>query len=270
MTLSTQADRRYVPAIGARVKLREWSDYSKLNVHVWSWFTVRCNHEHDGMGNIHCRIEHYNTGNTGEYFTVPASRIDPPIGWKPRYTIHCKPEETAKVLSWFDRGIVVRANHDLGSSMGSAFQPMDNSNTPPHWRYPELTDAIPAKDCARLFRVVSVYTEEISLGHDPNCSRCHVTVRDTIARLASARSQTVEETLADIASGTIHFTEYHAYDEANGTYACHCNVTLHDIGRSKRAKTIKQMKADGWEVQYIPFAGGFWERTKETVVQDWK
>jgi RecJ-like exonuclease len=53
------------------------------------------------------------------------------------------------------------------------------------------------------------------------CTQCNGTGRDTVARLASARYDTVEHTLALIAEGRINI---HGLDSAAGTYHCYaCN-----------------------------------------------
>ena len=202
--------RQYIPKVGAKVKMRTWFDYTSRNLTVWAWFEVlRVNAD----GTI--VMQHDNAGEKLEIVTVPYEVIDAPIGWEPRYTIYCTPEQAETIVSnWFTRGIVVRQSHDLGGRMPTAFQPMDNAEQP-HWQFPEVTDAIPAEDCAKLFRVVSVVTEEINSYSNPS------------------------------------------------------HPKLRKMGRTKRAMAIKAMEADGWTVRYVPYAGGFWERQKETVVHDW-
>lgn len=99
--------------------------------------------------------------------------------------------------------------------MPTAFQPMDNSNSP-HWQYPEMTDAIPAEMCGQVFRVIKVETEEINRYVNPS------------------------------------------------------HPDMRAMGRSKRAKLIKQWELEGWSTRYVPYAGGFWERQRETIVRDWE
>ena len=203
--------RKYIPKVGAKVKLREWSDYTSHNLHVWAWFDVlRVNED----GTI--VLQHDNAGEKLEVVTVPSETIAAPIGWEPRYTIYCKPEQAEKIVNeWFARGIVVRQSHNLSGSMPTAFQPADNS-AQPHWQFPEVTDSIPPELCPQLFRVVSVVTEEINSYSNPE------------------------------------------------------HPDLRAMGRTKRGKAIQAMRADGWSVRYVPYAGGFWERQRETVVHDWE
>lgn len=203
-------NRKYVPAIGKRIMLASFHDYTSRQLPVWSWWTVR-----EYLANDTVRCEHYNAGDTGEFQEFPLSIIASPIGWQPRYTIYCKPEQVEQVLSWFARGIVVRQSHNLSGSMPTAFQPMDNA-TAPHWQFPEVTDAVPADECRKVFRVVKVECEE--LNHYANPS--HPDVRA--------------------------------------------------MGRSKRAKLFKEWAKQRWQTEYIPYGGGFWQRTRETVVQDWQ
>lgn len=211
LTIMTLILRKYIPKVGAKVKLREWQDYTSRNLHVWAWFEVlRVNSDGTAV------LQHDNAGEKLEIVTLPCETIAAPIGWEPRYTIYCKPEQAETIVSnWFTRGIVVRQSHDMGSHMPQVFQPADNAGQP-SWQFPEVTDSIPASECARLFRVVSVVTQEINHYSDP--------------------------TLPD----------------------------LRAMGRTKRGKAIKAMRADGWSVRYVPYAGGFWERQRETVVHEWE
>jgi len=275
--------RQYRPAVGTKIKLSEFSQYGIVakqhpedSLSVWSWFVVRATKE------FSVDAEHYNAGNTGIVYALPLEWIDPPIGWEPRYTIYCKPEQAQTIVrDWFARGIVVRQSHDMSGSMPKAFQPMTDGILPgsPHWQYPEYPDVIMPEDCARLFRVVSVEKEEITsvtLGYpaDPTCTSCSGTGRRTIAQLAEVRKETVETTWALIDNGTIQNLEdvqtvsnvHSAFD----TFRCHCHYgALGRMGRTKRAKLFKEMRAAGWDVHYVPYAGGFWERTRETIVHDW-
>ena len=269
-------ERQYVPAIGARVKLRAWEDYAKVTGKLcnWGWFTVR-----EIRAETDCAtIERYNAGDTVEFYTAHLSQIAAPIGWAPRYTIHCEPEEVDKVLGWFARGIVVRQSHNMSGSMPTAFQPMDNSAAP-HWQFPEVTDAVPAADCKKVFRVIKAEREDVYdvyLVPQADCAHCHGTGRRTLAKLAEIRKETIEELKRKMAipfdqyrvNDSIHLDDYRPADE---TFECQCQRGgFRTLGRSKRAKVIKEWAADGWETHYIPYAGGLWERTRETIVQDWE
>ena len=90
----SQAVRQYVPTIGRRVTLRQFSDYLHYlpSLTVWSHLTVRA------IDGENVTVEHYNARDTGEFFTVPLSAIAPLIGWQAQYTIHCKPDQVGKVL----------------------------------------------------------------------------------------------------------------------------------------------------------------------------
>ena len=272
MTLS----RQYVPAIGKRVRLRLWEDYAKVTGKVcnWSWFTVR-----EVRTETDCvTLEGFNAGDTGEMFNAHLSQIAAPIGWQSQYTIYCKPEKVNDVLGWFARGIVVRQSHDMSGSMPKAFQPMDNS-AQPHWQFCEITDAIPAEECSKVFRVIKVETEDVYdvyLVPQSDCAHCHGSGRRTLAELAGIRNDTVSEVKRKMAipvdpyraNDSIHLNGYSAETE---TFECHCvRGGFRTLGRSKRAKLIKEWARDGWSTQYVPYAGGFWERTRETVVQDWQ
>jgi hypothetical protein len=269
MTLS----RQYIPAIGKSVKLKEWSDYSTRGIHVWSWMRV---HSINSDGAV---VQVLNGSEpTGEVLTVPLASINPPIGWQSQYTIYCKPEKVETVLSWFARGIVVRQSHDMSGSMPKAFQPMDNS-AQPHWQFCEVTDAIPAEECSKVFRVIKVETEDVYdvyLVPQSDCAHCHGSGRRTLAELERIRNETVSEVKRKIAipvdpyraNDSIHLN---GYSEETETFECHCiRGGFRTLGRSKRAKLIKEWARDGWSTRYVPYAGGFWERTRETVVQDWQ
>ena len=189
MTLS----RQYVPTIGKRIKLANWEDYAKVTGKScnWEWFTVR-----EVRPETNCAtIERYNAGDTGEFFTAHLSQIAPPIGWKSQYTIRCKPEQVEDVLSWFARGIVVRQSHDMSGPMPTAFQPMDNSEQP-HWQFCEVTDAVPAAETRKVFRVAKVETEDIYdvyLVPQTDCKHCAGTGRRTLAELAGIRHESIAE-----------------------------------------------------------------------------
>jgi len=202
--------------------------------------------------------------------TIPMYTVQVPIGWQPRYTIHCKPEKTNEVLGWFARGIVVRQSHNLSGSMPTAFQPLTNGNIPSasHWQFPEDTDVVLAEECAKVFKVVAVEEQEITsevLGFPPDatCNRCKGTGRDTVARVAEVRGVAVES--LDVAS--LHVDDY---QEIDGSFRCTCHYgALTRMGRSKRAKLFKEMEGKGWEIEHVKHLGGFWIRRRETLVKDW-
>jgi hypothetical protein len=272
--LNNSPIRQYKPTKGTRITLAEFQHYGIVaqqhpehNLSVWSNFTVHYITEDSVY------VEHYNAGNTGVCYFVPLVWISIPIGWHPRYTIHCKAEQAQTIINdWFTRGIVVRQSHDMSGSMPTAFQPLTDDALPssPHWQFPEDTDVIPAEDCARVFRVVAVEQEEITsavLGYpaDPNCHMCKGTGRRTVAELAIVRQETLAQTWDGINTGKIPLDNLTSTD-----FRCHCAQygAMTRMGRTKRAKLVKRMRADGWKVAYRPYAGGYWERSRETVVHD--
>lgn len=283
MTLGKRNDstiRQYRPTIGQLISMSQFSDYTSRGLSPWGRLRVI------GIDASTVTVHHAPhpadpTCDDPSPITIPLYTVQFPIGWEPRYTIHCKPEQSQTVINeWFKRGIVVRQSHDMSGSMPTAFQPLVSGQLPrsPHWQFPENTDVILPDDCPRLFRVVEVQQEEITsevLGYpaDPNCTSCSGTGRRTIAQLAEVRNETVEQTWGLINAGKIplddltHISPVHS---AFDTFRCHCHYgAMARMGRAKRAKLIKQMRADGWEVEYRPYAGGFWERRKETLVHDW-
>ena len=220
-------------------------------------------------------------GDTGQCYDVPLDWIAHPIGWEPRYTIHCEPDQANTIITnWFTRGIVVRANQCIGDSAGSTFQPADNS-AQPHWKYPKISDSVSAELCAQVFRVIVAEEEEIGSTaatrmHDPTCDHCKGTGRRLLAELATIRNQSTAK-LKELmllpdepykVSDKLHLDNYNASDE---TFDCHCHYGMfRRLGRSKRAKLIKQWAIDGWVTRYLPYAGGYWIRTRETIVHDWQ
>jgi hypothetical protein len=260
MTLS----RRYVPAIGKRVTLRTFADYNNLPVSVWAWLTVRA------IDGETVTVEHYNARDTGEFFTVPLLAIAPPVGWKQRYTIHAQPDKVDTVLSWFDRGIAVRQSHDMSGSMPCAFQPLDNSNSP-HWQFPELTDVIPADECGKVFQVVKIERQDVYdvyLVPDSACKFCNGTGKRHVQTIADVRKVPIADVLAD----TELIARLEGYDALTGLFTCHCiRGGFRTLGRSKRAKVIKEWAAQGWDTHYCNYGEhSFWERTRETIVRDWE
>ena len=271
--------RRYIPPIGQLVKLHEWDDYHKLIVDnnlnpvvdeapgVWSWFTVR------EVNGDTVRLEYYNCGHedashTGKFYTIPLASIDAPIGWEPRYTMYVKPDKVDTVINdWFKRGVVLRQSHDISCMGRRTFQPMDNAEQP-HWMFPEVTDVIQPEDCPKIIRVVKIEEQEVNFVPDPQCGRCHGTGRDNVVRLAEARQSTVQVTLRLIENGDIQLIDF---DAATGTYQCGCWASgFSMMSKKDRNRLKKEWEKDGWKVERIKYAGGYWIRTRETVVHDWK
>ena len=271
MTLSidqTKKTRQFVPAVGTRVKLRLWEDYGKVTGKPcnWGWFTVREVREETNC----VTLEYYNAGDTGEFYNATLSQIAAPIGWQSRYTIYAKPDQVDKVLGWFARGIVVRQSHDMSGSMPTAFQPMDNSDSP-RWQFPEVTDSIPATDCSKVFRVIKIEREDVYnvyLVPENDCKYCHGTGRRHLQTIADVRGTNLASILAD--SELIGRLE--DYSAETGLFTCHCiRGGFSKLGRTRRAKVIKEWAKEGWVTEYRNYGvHGFWERTRETVVKDWE
>lgn len=270
MTLS----RKYIPSEGKHITLKLFSDYREWmpNETVWAHLSVIHVDLQDGIVAVEVLNGLQQTGRT---YNVPLSIIAPPIGWQPRYTIHVKPDQVEKVLGWFARGIVVRQSHDMSGSMPTAFQPMDNSEQP-HWQFCEVTDAVQAEDCPRVFRVVKIEREEINFVYNTDCPHCKGTGRRTLAELAEIRKESIEEIKRKMVIPVDRYRATEAlpldqYDGETETFDCACRYGhFRAMGRSKRARLIKEWERDGWTVRYIPYAGGFWERSREIVVRDWE
>lgn len=261
-------ERQYIPKVGSTFKMRLFEDYTSRGIHVWAHLkTVAVTGETVSFQVLN------GSEPTNNFSACPLSAVNPPIGWEARYTIYCKPEQAEKIISnWFARGIVVRANHCIGDPAGSVFQPLDNASTP-HWKYPECTDVIQAEDCPKLFRVVSVQSEEITsetLGYpaDPTCTHCQGMGRRSLAELSSIRKETIEKTRALLNDGTINLDG--GLDTLD-TFRCHCHFgALSRMPKKDRTKLFKTMQAEGWQTEYVPYAGGFWTRRKETIVHNWQ
>lgn len=184
-------ERQYVPQQGQLIKLATWEAYTTRKLSPWVYLRVtQVFSDGKGLYAHHAPSPMDPTKDeTNASYLISLAEVQAPLGWEPRYTIYCKPEETDKVLSWFARGIVVRVSHDMGGPMGSVFQPADNA-TQPHWQYPEVTDSILPADCPKLFRVVSVVKEEVNPYSNPS----HPNLR---AMGRSARAKAIKAMRAD-------------------------------------------------------------------------
>lgn len=259
--------RQYAPPIGKSVRMRNFDDYTSRGIHVWAWLRV---HSINSDG---ATIQVLNGDTpTGETLTIPLSTINPPIGWEPRYTIYCKPEIGPKVIrEWFARGIVVRANHLIGDGSGSAFQPIDNAGIP-HWKYPEVTDVIDAADCAKLFRVITVERQDVYDAYrvpDADCAWCHGSGRDSLARVNATRTNAAMQPCD--AQTLDSLRQRDGWDEIGQTFDCTCTRGgFRLLGRTRRAKLIREWRKDGWETHYNNYGvHGYWERVRDTILHDW-
>jgi hypothetical protein len=274
MTLS---NRIYTPEVGKLVKMRTFENYTSRGIHPWAWLKVF----DVTPALVSFRIMN-GPNETDHFSTCLLSDIQPPLGWESTYTIYAKPEQAETIVNdWFARGIAVRQSHDMGGSMPTAFQPMDNSASP-HWQFTEVTDAIPAADCRKVFRVVSVIEEEITgklLGlFDPSCTFCKGSGRDSAKRIAKVREVSEESIKESIREGLTEdeetkrlSTNCHVtnYDDADGTFECTCHYgAIKALGRTKRGKLFAAMRSEGWLVTFVRYAGGFWIRRRETVIHE--
>jgi hypothetical protein len=274
-------ERRYVPEIGKRIKLATFSDYSSRELHVWSWMEVQAVSGDTVTAEILNGSEH-----TGQVVTVPLTSVDKPIGWAPRYTIHVQPDKVADVLAWLKRGIVVRQSQYIGDG-STAFQPMDNADQP-HWKYGEITDAIPPAECDRVFRVVKLETV-YDAGIPSPCQYCNGTGIHTSN--PSLTDQTESTDRCETCGVHLHFSfdepwhrkpnpshldkpdSYCSYVKPAGHCWC-CNGTgrgiahLSGMDPKQRKQAIKTLESEGWKVWYQK-RGSMWLMERETVVKDW-
>lgn len=262
-TLMTQS-RKYIPQIGQRITLKLFAYYTAQSLPAWTHLIVE--EVRPDLGWISARRD----GDTesGKY-AFKLDEIAPPVGWEPRYTITVAPDDVEKILSWFERGMVCRLTHDLNPYyMPIVWQPLDNSEQP-NWKFPEVTDTIKAEDCRKLIRVVRLDDQDINFVNDPGCTYCSGSGRRPLQQVADARGCTLAEAHA-LAKSDERF--FRSYDEASGLFDCHCSASgFRKLGRSKRAKLIKEWEADGWKTEYVNHGeDSYWHRTRETVVHDWE
>ena len=274
MTLDKRNDstiRQYRPHVGKLVKMSMFADYTERGLNPWSWLRV-IGIDRD---TVTVRLAPNPTviADDREQFTIPLYVVDTPIGWEPRYTIHVKSEQLETVMGWLPRGIAVRQSHDMSGSMPTAFQPLTDGIEPnsPHWQFPESTDVIMPDDCPRLIRVVKVEQEEITsetLGYPAvkDCPHCHGSGRRSVAELAGIRKETLATTWNLVNTGEIHLD-----DMTDTDFRCHCHYgAVSRMGRTERGQLFKKMRADGWVIEFVRYGGGYWERSRETVVKDWE
>lgn len=274
-------ERRYIPTIGARIRLRLYSDYTKLGLPAWT--VLHCT-DVDGDRVSCIRSLTANGEHDGELVTVPLATLDPPIGWKPRYTIHCAPDKVADVLAWLNRGITVRQSQYIGDG-STAFQPMDNSGQP-HWKFGEVTDVIPADQTKELIRVVKLETR-YDAGLPTDCRYCDGKGIHT----SNPNLEAQTESTATCKHCGLHlgfsFNEpwhetswnnplYVACDHAHKAGECWvCNgtgkgikyISEYKAGKERKA-AIAQLESDGWKIWYEK-RGQTWMMERETVVKEW-
>jgi len=180
-------NRKYIPKVGDTVKLKAfwmyhevlkpteqvtvWTPEAKVlsnEPRAWARLLVEEAHSHG------CYVTHINRSATA--FGKPWQGwvfnrdIDPPIGWKPVYTMICKDIATAEMVvnAWFQRGICVWQDHNLSMHMGQAFTPADKTQSP-GWKYTgNPVEIIPPELCASCFTVQWEESKELAWNEDKN------------------------------------------------------------------------------------------------------
>jgi hypothetical protein len=232
---------KYIPEIGKRVKFKEWLDYTSRNIHPWAWFEVVAYNDECEL----IELQHSNGGKLGETVTVPLDIIEAPLGWKEKYTICVEPSKAETVKSWLERGITVRTSHDLGN-YGVVFQPLDNSEEP-NWRYPEVTDKIPAEQVKDRIKIVQL-EQEFDAFVMANCEYCAGTGIRTAIKEVSA---------SDVAE----------------CWVCHGagvgKKFISSFDKKERKGVIKSLEKEGWKVGYRKKGdSGYWME-RETIIKNW-
>lgn len=272
----TTAKRQYIPTAGSRVRMPLMGDYAALGLPAWSVLitdsiegsSVKCHRE------LTADKEH-----DGEHVTVPLDRIEPPVGWRERYTIHVAPEKVEEVLGWLKRGIAVRFSQYIGDG-STVFQPLDNSGTP-HWKYTELTDAIPAeqtRDLIQIVRFEQVYDAFI----DAPCYYCNGTGVHTANKSLEEQTASAQHCQRCGTHTGFSFTEpWHHTTQPHEQcpevhppgwcWPCHGSGKgagyISSMKGKERAAAIKTLEAKGWKVRYEE-SGRHWCMERETVVKD--
>lgn len=276
-------ERRYIPTIGARVRLRLFSDYTSLGLPAWS--VLHCTGV--DVDKVVCiRSLTANGANDGELVTVPLVAIDPPIGWAPRYTIHCAPDKVADVIAWLNRGITVRQSQYIGDG-STAFQPMDNSGQP-HWKFGEVTDVIPPDQTKDLIRVVKLETR-YDAGLPCACRYCDGTgIHTSNPSLEAQTNSTATCEFCGVHLGFsfrepwhYHSTQYGKPDKGQCAHVYSAGTCWVCSGTGKgtkylseykpgkeRKQAIAELERQGWKVWYQK-QGQAWMMERETVVKDW-
>lgn len=157
--------RKYIPAVGERVKLKAMWHYNDACVSLWSWFKVVRYIPGDDM--IFLRVLN-GMEETEQTAMVKLGTVQSPIGWKPIHTITCKDKEQADKVrnDWFARGIHVWASHDLSSAGRMAYTPVKEENpdgSSPHWQYTgNPVETIMPPDCEKFFKIEVLHQWEPS------------------------------------------------------------------------------------------------------------
>ena len=278
-TTDQQTKRKYIPAIGSRVRMHFMNDYTSRGIEAWG--VLICTGV-DG-DNVTCqRTSTANGTHDGKLVTIPLNLVESPGGWRERYTIHARPDKVADVLSWMSRGIVVRFSQYIGDG-STAFQPMDNSGQP-HWKFGEVTDTIPPGQTRELIQVVKLETESAFLPCD--CRYCNGTGTHTTN--LSLASQSIAESKCpkcgvhtgfsftepwhDTASQYLAPTQFCSKVRKAGECWC-CEGSgqgakyISELDKKERKVAIATLARDGWKCWYEKH-GQCWMMERETVVKD--
>lgn len=143
--------RQYTPRVGDKIKLKDIERYNKYSIGLWSWLKVMKLSPTKIAAVIHIMN---GLESTGEKRIISLRDIQPPLGWKPVYTIHLhKIEDAVKFVNeWFKKGITVWISHDLSKAGTMAYTP--NGEEPNHWMFTKNpVETISPQDCKKQFIV---------------------------------------------------------------------------------------------------------------------
>ena len=103
---------------------------------------------------------------------------------------------------------------------------------------------------------------------DSACKFCNGTGKRHVQTIADVRKVALADVLADAEL----IARLEGYDALTGLFTCHCiRGGFRTLGRSKRAKIIREWAKQGWVTEYRNYGEhSFWERTRETIVRDWE
>jgi len=135
--------KHFIPSVGDLFKLRLMEFYRNAGIPEWSWLkTTRVVHAGDPTPTGATYVQDlvfakvFNGGKEeGEERVFETFLIDPPLYWKPVYTVEqYDPAEFVKVRAWLKagRGVKVWGCHDLSRAGLLMFTPGDVDGKP-HW-----------------------------------------------------------------------------------------------------------------------------------------
>lgn len=245
MTTNTEVktERRYVPAIGARVRLKTADAYFSYGLSPWT--TLHVTGIEDNK-RVVCIMSLTASGTRdGELVSVASMDVETPVGWKPRYTIHVTDDNLAAVLGWFrdGRGVAVLQSHYM-PTCPTSFAPTDNYGTA-DWRFNGAdVDVVAAGECDNVFEVVKV--EHSTPSVNETCEYCNGTGKYTMPIDRTGFSHP-------------HVTDCSCTDGKRPRY-------FSELDPKTRKAAVKQLEADGWSIWYEK-RGRQWRMERETVVK---